>query len=153
MGYSAFVDYPPGAFFFRVTIDGAVGHFQEVSGLEHEIEIEEIADGGNNGYKIKAPTRIKYNNLVFKRGLVHSGNESWAKFQQLFPIATGPNQPITHVKVEVELLDEKQTTIAKWTAPKAFPVKWNIGGLNAMESKLAIESVEFAHHGLDISSL
>lgn len=147
------VDYPPGGFFFRVTVDGASASFQEVTGLEHEIEIEEITDGGNNGYKIKAPSRIKYNNLVLKRGLVHGGNESWAKFQEMFPIATGPNFAISLIEVEVELLDENQATIAKWTAPKAYPVKWNVSGFNAMESKLVIETIEFAHHGLVVGNV
>lgn len=142
--------YPPGGFFFRVEIAGSKASFQEVSGLDHEVEVEEVAGGGQNAYKYRLPTRLKYNNLVLKRGLEVDGNSVWGKFAQNFPVSMGVQSITNPFNVLIELLDEKENTIMAWEALNAYPVKWNVSGFNSMESKLVIESVEFAHHGLKV---
>ena len=145
--------YPPVGFYFYVTIDGATLPFQEVSGLDHEIDVENVKGGGENAYEIRLPGRYKYNNLVLKRGFVDDGNSVWAKFSERFPVEKGLDNPISTLEVDIELLDENQAVIAKWTATNAYPVKWNVSPFNAMESKIVIETVEFAHHGIKVASI
>ena len=68
--------YPPSGFHFKVEFIGVDGmntdteqRFQEVSGLSFEVETEPLREGGENRFEYKLPKRIKYPNLILKRGL------------------------------------------------------------------------------------
>ena len=67
-------EYPPVAFYFRLSFKGAASgsdaSFKEVSGITMEMGTEEITEGGNNNFKHRVPTSVKFSNLVLKRGLV-----------------------------------------------------------------------------------
>src|SRR5216684_9195887 len=47
----------------------ADGAFQECSGLEVEMDVQEYLEGGRNDGVIKRVGRAKYQNLVLKRGM------------------------------------------------------------------------------------
>lgn len=140
--------YPPVGFYFYVNINGMYLSFQEVSGLEYEVETETIKGGGENAYEIKYPTRLKYGNIVLKRGFVDSGNMVFMDFQTKFNFVKGVDMMIMPNVVGIDLMDENQSIIASWMAMNAYPVKWNVSPFNAMESKIVIETIEFAHHGI-----
>ncbi|MBL4662482.1 MAG: phage tail protein, partial [Flavobacteriaceae bacterium] len=57
-------EYPPVAFYFRLSFDDAVGgadaSFKEVSGITMEMGTEGITEGGNNNYKHRVPTSVKF---------------------------------------------------------------------------------------------
>src|SRR5688572_20416840 len=58
---------------FVVTVDGTtIGEFTEVEGLQIEIEVESYEEGGTNGFVHKFPGRMKWPNLVLKRGITRS---------------------------------------------------------------------------------
>lgn len=63
----------PVAFHFAVTVDGAAGAedaaFQEVSGLEAEIEVEPVTEGGENRFIHSLPKPVRHPNPVPKRGM------------------------------------------------------------------------------------
>src|SRR6516225_4908003 len=65
-------------FNFRVTLNksGAGdllgdGGFQECSGLEIEMDVQELVEGGRNDGVIRCVGRGKYTNLVLKRGMFY----------------------------------------------------------------------------------
>ena len=67
--------YPPVAFHFKVEVLGLPPNgndlrFTEVGGLSAELGTEEIAEGGENRFLQKYPVRVKYPELVLKRGLL-----------------------------------------------------------------------------------
>src|SRR5262245_60281327 len=67
--------YPPVGFHFRVDVLGLPpnehdNRFTDVSGLSVELSGEEVAEGGENRFVQKYPTRAKYPELVLKRGLL-----------------------------------------------------------------------------------
>src|SRR5207248_325724 len=51
-----------------------IGAFTEVSGLSVSIDVEELAEGGQNQYTHKLPGRMKWPNLVLKRGITETDN-------------------------------------------------------------------------------
>src|SRR4051794_8770041 len=60
---------------FLVKVDGEeIGRFTEAQGLEVSIDIEELEEGGVNGYTHKLPGRMKWPNLVLKRGVTETNN-------------------------------------------------------------------------------
>ena len=144
-------DGPHAGFRFRVSIGGATISFQEVTGLEHEIEVETVKAGGENAFELRLPGRMKYNNLVFKRGHMSGGAGLWSRFSTRFSVGGGIMYPIIPLAASIELLDATGSPITTWNAVKAYPVKWNVSGLNAMDSKVLIETFELAHHGLKVS--
>lgn len=138
--------FPLAAFNFAVTVGGASSgpdsEFSEVSGLEVEMDVEEIAEGGVNTYKHRVPGRTKYRNLVLKRGLINANSElaAWCR-------RTLEGDYVERIELRdiiVELRDEKQEAVMSWTFVKAYPVKWSITTLNAQQNGIVTESLEFA---------
>src|SRR5437763_14627040 len=66
---------PPFAGKFVFSVEGlTIGAFTEVSGLSVSIDVEELAEGGQNQYTHKLPGRMKWPNLVLKRGITETDN-------------------------------------------------------------------------------
>ena len=64
---------PVGELRFMVTVDDdtRIGAFSECSGLSAEYEILEYQEGGENRFVHRLRGRVKYPNLVLKRGVTH----------------------------------------------------------------------------------
>lgn len=136
---------PPVAFSFRVDIDGAEGDtsFQEVSGLQVELETEDVVEGGQNRYVHKLPVRTRYANLMLKRGVV-TGASSFGKWvtQAMSRGLVRQNDAKTIV---VKLLDEKQSPLVTWKIFGAYPLRWEHSGLHSMNSEVLTESIELTY--------
>lgn len=143
--------YPPVGFHFKVEF-GLEGvkeqdfRFQEVAGLNVEIETELKTAGGENRFTQKLPTRAKYNNLVLKRGLL-VGSEIYKWLNDT--VETMEVEPIT---VWVSLLNEQHEALQTYTFVNAWPVKWSISDFNAEDSKLVIETIELSYQYFTISN-
>ncbi len=148
----ATVYYPPAAFSFKVEFTGVSGmnkqeeqRFQDVSGLSFEIETETFVEGGENRFEYKLPKRIKYPNLVLKRGLLtNSALIKWMgdAASTFFNVAVYDFKPSD---VLISLLNESGDPVAVWQVIQAYPVKWNVSNFNANSNTIAIETIEFAY--------
>ncbi|HEX2927232.1 MAG TPA: phage tail protein [Ruminiclostridium sp.] len=136
---------PVGVYRFKVEIDGLqVGGFSEVQGLEMELETEEIKEGGLNNLVHKLPKKIKFSNLIFKKG-VTSNSELINWFNNCI---TGT---VNRKNGSVTLNDSEGNPVISWIFLGAYPVKCSWSSLNAKGSQeVAIETVEFIHSGLRI---
>ena len=138
--------YPPVSFFFRVDFSGAGGAadgkeagFQEVTGFNQELGIEEVVEGGENRFAHRLPTRAKFSNLVLKRGvLVDSGVIKWIK-------DAIDNFVFDPVDISVFLLDEAGDPLIKWVFTKCYPVKWSTSDLKAQDNAILVETLELAY--------
>lgn len=139
--------YPPVAFYFRLSFDavssGEDASFKEVSGITMEMGTEEITEGGNNNYKHRVPTSVKFSNLVLKRGLVPK--ESPIVHWCLDTIGGGLSEAIKTKTILVSLLNEKGQPLNSWSFANAWPVKWSASDLNSMNNELVIETLEFSY--------
>lgn len=139
--------YPPVSFYFQLSFSGVSGtvdaSFKEVSGISMEMGIEEIAEGGVNGYKHRVPTTAKFQNLVLKRGLVPK-NSAVAKWC-MDTLSGNFESTIETKNIVVKLLDENGTPLKSWSFTNAWPVKWSISDFNSMNNEIAIESLEFVY--------
>ncbi|MEX2374508.1 MAG: phage tail protein, partial [Dehalococcoidia bacterium] len=72
-------DHPPFTGQFVFEVDGVrVGAFTEVSGLHVEVEkIHEIKEGGQNEFVHQFPGRLKWSNIVLKRGTTDNALFEW----------------------------------------------------------------------------
>ncbi len=125
------------------------GTFQSVAGLSIDLETEEIAEGGENRFKYKLPVKTKYPNLVLKRGFfVDSKVTKWFKDGiESFNIVP-KNILITLQKPGDQDTDGTTDLVAlySWNVVGAYPIKWNVDTFNAEESKIVIETIEFAYN-------
>lgn len=141
MGY-----YPPPAFQFKVAIAGSNAEdgaaFSEVSGLDAEIEIEEIEGGGEIGYTHRMPGRVKRGNLVLKRGILvrGSGFAAWC----LIPLEGRTLGTMPCHDLNIFLLDDRGAPLLTWHCACAWPVKWSIAPFTAGQNEVAVETMEFA---------
>lgn len=139
---------PPFVGKFVFTVDGlTIGAFTEVSGLSVQIEVEELAEGGQNQYTHKLPGRMKWPNLVFKRGITDTDNlfEWFAKSSgEGF---AGEDHKLKRRNGAVTLFDAAGKQVRSWRFTEAYPVKWTGPRLAAASRDLAVEELEVCHCG------
>ena len=133
--------YPPPGFHFKVEVQGLqpIDHdvrFTEVGGLSVELGTEEVAEGGENRFIQKFPTRAKYPELVLKRGvLVNSEVTKWIR------------ECIEEFKIQprdifIKLLDKEHQPLLTWQVVNAYPTKWAVSDLNSTANTVAVETLQ-----------
>ncbi len=126
---------------FVLEISGlAIGAFREISGLQMEREILEYPEGGRNDVVHKLPGRVKYPNLVLKRGVTDQDE----LVRWFWNAQTG----LDLKDVIVKLVDPSTAIMRTWAFRQAYPVKWIGPTLNAGSDSAATEQLELAHGGL-----
>jgi phage tail-like protein len=144
---------PPFVGNFLLEIDGTtIGAFTEVSGLAVQLDVEELAEGGQNGYTHKLLGRMKWPNLVFKRGLTDTN----ALFEWLLECSgeglTAKSNKVKPREGKITVLAaDRKTKVRTWTIAEAKPVKWTGPKLAASSRDLAIEELEVCHSGFRAS--
>ncbi len=151
------VPYPAVAFHFLVQFEG-VGKatidtmFQDVGGLQRELAVETLEEGGENRFVHRLPGRAKYGNLILKRGLIaNSGLIAWFR-------DAVENLDITPVTLNIMLLElpepkpgEKPAVkgdskpLVTWKFTGVWPVKWSVGNLSATSNAVAVDTIELAY--------
>jgi len=127
---------------FELEIQGKpIGYFTEITGLSAEVEHLTYSEGGMNEFQHKLPTRVKYPNLVLKRGMTTKSElQKWFQKSHTQAERTG---------IRVSMMDTNGDRLRTWSFVNAFPVKWIGPNFNSTQSALAVESVEVAHEGME----
>jgi phage tail-like protein len=135
---------------FKFEIGGIeIGSFTEVSGLSVQIDVEDLAEGGQNGYTHKLLGRMKWPNLVLKRGVTDSN----ALFEWLMQYSSNGFAKTSSIARtgKIEVLDPKGKTLRTWEFADAKPVRWSGPKLAASARELAVEELEVCHSGFRTS--
>jgi phage tail-like protein len=141
------MDYPPVAFHFSVSLDDAGdsdASFQEVSGIRVEFGSEDVVEGGQNQFVHRLPTQAKYANLVLKRGVVVTDSPLADWMAQT--MASQLTVPIRPRHLMVTLMNEEHAPLIAWSFFNAYPVRWEVSPMNAMENAILTETMELAYH-------
>jgi len=139
--------YPPVCFYFAVKIAGiattADTSFAEADGLEAELGVTEIKEGGENRFTHRLPDRATHGKLTLKRGVMIASSDlaKWCKTT----IESDFSGPLTTHDINVSLLDEDGKPLLDWNFCNAWPVKWSVAGLDAKKNEIALETLEFAY--------
>lgn len=137
-------DYPMVALshLFHVKLDMVdIGLWTEFTGLSAEYDVEEYEEGGNNWFSHKFPGRLKYGNITLKRPI----DSDSGKLHGWFASLMGSSAVRSTASVTVH--DAELNAIAGWNFIDIIPVKWSGPTFNAGDEQVAIEELEFAHHG------
>ncbi len=138
--------WPLPKFHFKVTL-GDIGEiaFQEVSGLDTEVDIIEYRAGDSKGFsKIKMPGLKKSSAITLKKGMFSADTKLYDWINQV------QMNTIKRETVTIQLLDEAHAPLFIWTLSNAFPMKVSGTDFIAQNSEVAIEELVIAHEGLTI---
>jgi phage tail-like protein len=134
------------------------GGFQECSGLEIEMDVTELVEGGRNDGIIQRVGRGKYTRIVLKRGMFLDGTGiNTAIWRWLMGILSG-ERPVVRYDGMIEVLDSSgenegslpANVVATWTFDRGLPAKVVGPQLNAKTGEIAIEELHIAHEGLKL---
>ena len=132
---------PLGELGFKVEIPGRpIGRFAECAGLAVEYDVMEYAEGGNNDYLHHLRGRVRYPNVVLRRGVTFED----ALLKWFYEVSTPSQRP----NLTITLLNTKGDTIRHFALKSALPVRWT-GPTATMKgtAETATESREIAHEG------
>ena len=144
---------PPfvGKFIFKIG-ELQIGAFTEVTGLGVSIDVEELMEGGQNAYTHKLLGRMRWPNIVLKRGLTDSD----ALFTWLSKFSgNGFNGASNKIKPEtgsISVVTPKGDPFRTWSLIDVKPVKWTGPRLAASSRDLAIEELEVCHSGFTVAT-
>jgi phage tail-like protein len=149
----AFSNYAFGV--IGVEIDNVeIAEFTEVSGLEAEVEVYTHEEGGNNLFTHKLPGRVKYPNVVLKRGIAET-TDLWDWFHNVMYRKTAETEKkdigplsIGRKNITLVLYDQKGARRRVWELTKAYPVKWKGPSFKASDNGISIEEIELVHKGI-----
>ncbi|MFJ6775983.1 phage tail protein [Kitasatospora sp. NPDC091257] len=131
---------------FQLSIgDHALGSFTSCDGLGCAMDIEERAEGGENGRVWHLPTRLRYTNVVLGRPLNRQTTLVWAwlQLQVLQPV---------RMRGQIVALGPDRRPLVRWVLDGVLPVRWNGPSFTADVSEPARETLEITHDGfLDVT--
>jgi len=134
---------PTTAFYFKVKIGNSYFSFKEASGLNSELEVEVLNEGGST-VPITLPKGRKNQNLVLKRALNPVNGDDLEWFLKIFGEGGGVQKVQTR-DILIELLNDNGQPMYTWHCKRAYPIKWEMDGLDAEKNSVLIESIEFAY--------
>jgi phage tail-like protein len=119
--------------------------FQEVSGLGAELEVQAYPEGGINEFVHQLPVRHNWGRITLKRGLIR-GQELWQWYQAGLTQSLGARRDGM-----IMLLTPDGLPAYSWAFWGGLAAKWSGPGLSAMQSEVAVESLEIAHQGIVVA--
>jgi len=132
------------------------GGFQECTGLDVEMDVQELSEGGRNDGVIKRIGRGKFQNIVLKRGMFVEKGQAQPKINSALwgwiqDILAGV-RPVRRYDGIIEVLDKRGeaagTVLATWSFDRGLPAKIAGPQLNAKTGEIAIEELQISHEGL-----
>ena len=134
-------------FRFEVRWDDAVMSFQEVSGLDTDVQPIEYRAGDSKSFSVvKMPGIKKYSDVTMKKGVFKADNKFWDWFNDI-KMNTIKRKPVI-----ISLLDEAGAPTMVWTLANAWPIKITATDLKSTGNEVAVETIVVAHEGITSSA-
>lgn len=161
--------YPMTSMNFVVTAGEGVASFSEVSGIEASVDVVEFRQGNSPSLApVKVPGLVHHGNITLKYGYIVDDS-----FRKWVAKCVSSQRGIVNTEkgfrqdVRIELLDTgavtampnevKQSAAAAsatanvWVFKDAWVTKYNGPDMNAMNSEIAVESIELAYESMIIA--
>jgi len=144
--------YPYGSHYFALEITDESGttevaHFLECSGLKSSTTVFEIEEGGLNGRTHKRVGQSKWENIVLRYAT--SASTYLLRWRDSYLQDEFGRR--TAVSGSIALKNNHGDVVRRWHFTNAWPVSWEGPNLSSASSELAIETLEIAHDGLQVS--
>ncbi len=152
--------YPLTKMNFIVQVDGVDGSaaFSEVTGIEASVDVIEFRQGNANSLApVKIPGLVKHGNVTLKFG--YTLDNAFKAWLQECVSETRGQMPRYNVQIEMVDINggapsgavaTNVTGSRIWVLSNAWVTKYTAPDLNALQSEVAIETVELAYEELTI---
>jgi phage tail-like protein len=128
--------------FFQLTIAGSsLGTFYTCSGLGAQVEVEQLVEGGNNGFAWQLPSRITWSNITLTRPVTADTTKVANWLSKII-------KKLDREDGEIVALQPDLTPITRWQVTGIVPVRWQGPSFDPADSQPAVETLEIAHQGL-----
>jgi len=118
--------------------------FQKVRGINAEVQLHTVNEGGQNLHAHRMPNKVNYGNLVLERGYA-IGSPLNFEFNMAFSMFR-----FEPSNVLVTAFSEIGIPVGAWLYMKAYPVKWSVSDLDAQSNSVAIDTMELAYSRFQI---
>lgn len=137
---------PEGNMIFALEIEGIeIAAFTACSGLKTSTAVFEIEEGGLTQYVHKLPGQSRWENIVLRYGVTSDTTLlEWRNEVLQDKFSARRNGAI----VVKNLANEE---VRRYSFKQAWPVAWEGPAFDAQNAALAIEMLEIAHHGIEVS--
>jgi phage tail-like protein len=126
---------------FSAVGDVLIGGFQECSGIEMSLKIEEYREGGRNGEVLVFPTRTEWGNITLRKGVgMLTPLWDWS-----YSFVEGKGKRRDGLIV---LLNDLHVPSNIWYFRRGLPLKYTGPTMHAQENKVAIDTMVIAHEGI-----
>ena len=137
---------PEGTFVLALEVGGAeVAYFMECSGLKTTTDVFELQEGGVNYRVHKLPGQTRWENIVLKYGVTSDVSMlSWRGeiLQDQFGLRRNGS-------IIMKTLGGEE--VRRYNFVEGWPVSWEGPSFAASGSEIAIESLEIAHNGIQVT--
>lgn len=134
------------------------GGFQECTGLEIEMDMQDVQEGGRNNGVIRRVGRAKLQPLVLKRGMFFQPSaeddadaRADTKLWEWLASVINGERPVPRYDGIVYVKSAENVVRATWVFERGLPAKVRGPELNAKTGEVAIEELHIAHEGLRIA--
>ena len=134
------------AFRFMVSVDGInYAAFTEFTLPSLQMETTDIKEGGQNTFSHKLPVRVTVGSATLRQGV----SDNFDLLNWYMDMLHGDIQAATR-QVTVVMFSTSEQPLMTWTFRNAYPVKWGGPTFKADSNSVAVEELEFVHHGFEI---
>jgi phage tail-like protein len=139
---------------FLVEVDGVeIGRFMEISGLEVHVGVEELDEGGQNGFVHKLPGRMTWPNLTLRRGITQQDTLlDWLRTSSGEQFTANGNK-LTRKTAAITLVGPAGQRLRAWEVEGAFPIRWSGPRFASESAETPVEELEITHHGFRAKQL
>lgn len=136
-------------FAIEIKVDGVAPRvcdaaFSECDGLEMNLEVKTLREGGNNTRQYRLNGPVAYGNLSLKRG-VTATFDLWDWFQGV----TADPKLRADAQVVVYAADGRTVTMS-FKLTRCVPIKLKAPALNAVSGNIAVEELQLAYETLTL---
>jgi phage tail-like protein len=124
------------------------GGFQDCSGLEIEMDVQEYVEGGRNNGTVRRVGRGRYQPVVLKRGMFFGAGSANTDLWHWMQRILNGERPVPRYDGIVHVMGADGTLRATWMFDRGLPTKIRGPELNAKTGEVAIEELTIAHEGL-----
>jgi phage tail-like protein len=123
--------------------------FQSCDGLQSEIEVVYVVEGGRASSPHALRGLPKSNKIIFSKGNLSAKNGKKSLFDW-FQEVSDYSKPLKRQTLTIQLLNTQKAAIRTWRVVDAWPCRWMGPTLSRDNSDLTVEYIEFAHEGITV---
>ena len=125
-----------------MALEKAPGAFQSATGLGASLDLTPYSEGGRNDYVHQLPLRHSWDRITLSRGIAYDAT-LFAWYEAGLTGSLGARRDGV-----IAMQTAAGQVAMLWSFTGGIAVGWKGPSFNAEENRLAIESLEIAHHGL-----